>query len=43
MERVVDSYDRLVNDPEIDVVYNPLPNGLHATGTYGRSGRASTC
>lgn len=30
VERVVDTYDRLVNDPEVDVVYNPLPNGLHA-------------
>jgi len=29
VERVVDSYDDLINDPEIDVVYNPLPNGLH--------------
>jgi predicted dehydrogenase len=29
VERVVDSYDDLVSDPEIDVVYNPLPNGLH--------------
>ncbi|EIN09608.1 NAD(P)-binding protein [Punctularia strigosozonata HHB-11173 SS5] len=22
-------YDELLNDPEIDAVYNPLPNGLH--------------
>jgi predicted dehydrogenase len=29
VERVVDTYDDLVSDPEIDVVYNPLPNGLH--------------
>jgi predicted dehydrogenase len=29
VERVVDSYHALINDPEIDVVYNPLPNGLH--------------
>jgi predicted dehydrogenase len=29
VERAVDSYDDLINDPEIDVVYNPLPNGLH--------------
>ncbi|CCF53150.1 hypothetical protein NDA11_004162 [Ustilago hordei] len=26
---VFDSYDDLINDPGIDVVYNPLPNGLH--------------
>ena len=30
VERTVDSYHDLINDPEIDVVYNPLPNGLHA-------------
>ncbi|KAF3003949.1 hypothetical protein E8E14_004218 [Neopestalotiopsis sp. 37M] len=26
---VKDSYDDLINDPEIDVIYNPLPCGLH--------------
>jgi predicted dehydrogenase len=30
---VHDSYDALVADPDIDAVYNPLPNGLHATWT----------
>ena len=29
VERVVGSYADLVADPEVDVVYNPLPNGLH--------------
>ena len=29
VERVVDGYHDLINAPEIDVVYNPLPNGLH--------------
>ena len=29
VERVVDSYADLVADPEIEVVYNPLANGLH--------------
>ncbi|MDN0200099.1 Gfo/Idh/MocA family oxidoreductase [Streptomyces sp. S.PNR 29] len=29
VERVADSYADLVADPEIDVVYNPLANGLH--------------
>lgn len=29
IERVVDSYEALVTDPDVDVVYNPLPNGLH--------------
>jgi predicted dehydrogenase len=30
---VHDSYDALVTDPDIDVIYNPLPNGLHALWT----------
>ncbi|MEU7860557.1 Gfo/Idh/MocA family oxidoreductase [Nonomuraea sp. NPDC049141] len=29
VERVVGSYADLIADPEVDVVYNPLPNGLH--------------
>src|ERR1700744_5281045 len=31
--RVHDDYDKLVADPDIDAVYNPLPNGLHRRGT----------
>ena len=31
--RVVDSYAALVEDPDIDAVYNPLPNGLHGYWT----------
>ncbi len=31
--RVHDSYDELLADPEIDAIYNPLPNGLHAEWT----------
>ena len=27
------SYDELVSDPDIDAVYNPLPNGLHGRWT----------
>src|SRR5258708_32708259 len=30
VERVLASYDEVVNDPEVDVVYNPLANSLHA-------------
>ncbi|MBA18768.1 MAG: oxidoreductase, partial [Verrucomicrobiales bacterium] len=28
--KVFCSYDSLINDSEIDAIYNPLPNGLHA-------------
>ena len=29
VERVTDSYAEVVADPEVEVVYNPLPNALH--------------
>jgi predicted dehydrogenase len=31
--RVHDSYEALIADPDIDAIYNPLPNGLHGTWT----------
>ena len=31
--RALGSYDALLNDPGIDVIYNSLPNGLHAEWT----------
>jgi predicted dehydrogenase len=31
--RVHDSYEALLADPEIDAIYNPLPNGLHGKWT----------
>jgi predicted dehydrogenase len=33
VDRVVGSYDELVADPELDAIYNPLPNGLHGRWT----------
>ena len=29
VERVADSYAEVLTDPEVEVVYNPLPNALH--------------
>lgn len=31
--RLYGDYDSLLNDPEIDAIYNPLPNSLHAEWT----------
>jgi predicted dehydrogenase len=31
--RVHESYDALLADPELDAIYNPLPNGLHCEWT----------
>ncbi|WP_437521827.1 Gfo/Idh/MocA family oxidoreductase [Sorangium sp. So ce726] len=39
------SYDELLEDPEIDAVYNPLPNHLHVTWTAraARAGKHVLC
>ncbi|MGA9492209.1 MAG: Gfo/Idh/MocA family oxidoreductase [Mycobacterium sp.] len=31
--RVHDTYEALIGDPDIDAIYNPLPNGLHGRWT----------
>jgi predicted dehydrogenase len=31
--RVLGSYQQLIEDPDIDAIYNPLPNGLHGMWT----------
>lgn len=42
---VRDSYDALIEDPGIDAVYNPLPNGLHTQWTVAalRAGKHVLC
>jgi len=29
VERVLDSYQAVIDDPEVEAIYNPLPNSLH--------------
>ena len=43
--RAYGSYQELVEDPEIDAIYNPLPNTLHAEWTIraARAGKHVMC
>jgi predicted dehydrogenase len=43
--RVIATYNDLVNDPELDAIYNPLPNSLHCEWTIAalRAGKHVLC
>jgi predicted dehydrogenase len=43
--RVLATYDALVNDPELDVIYNPLPNSMHCQWSIAalRAGKHVLC
>ena len=40
--RAYGSYEELLADPEIEAIYNPLPNEVHVPWTLKRSQPAST-
>lgn len=43
--RAYGSYEELINDPEIDAIYNPLPNSMHAEWSIAcaEAGKPTLC
>jgi predicted dehydrogenase len=43
VERVLDSYAAVLDDPEVEAICNPLANSLHGSGTRLPCRRESMC
>src|SRR5258708_25441960 len=45
VERAITGYQNLIDDPDIDALYNPLPNSMHAGWTIAalRAGKPMLC
>ena len=43
IDKAYGSYEALLEDPDVDVIYNPLPNNLHLEWTCKSHGSRQTC